>query len=217
MSEEFYYAPRILRACFTIDVRCPADIFVESIPHARVQPLLAPEDTALAFKATQLLGADSVGASMIVRHDASGAATGNTCELWLLRVSGPTYVISARNGDVVDCLYNESAKGASALGLDHNLIVTPTTVSYMNELVRGGATYVFALDSGKRTWYIKHVDASWVENSETGVTVYKFALDYSATLPWLTLDIFKPKAIRDAVRSTVSRWWFSSNPFEISI
>ncbi|GAB5343233.1 hypothetical protein PFUM301598_17100 [Pseudomonas fluorescens] len=168
---------------------------------AGVQALLAPEDTVLAFKTMQPLGADVAGAAMVVRHDAFIAVTDNACELWLLRASGPTYVISARNGDVVDCLYNEFAKGAPALGLDHNLTLTPTTVSYMNELARGGATYVFAWDSYKRAWYIKHVDVSWVENGETGVNVYTSALDYPATLPWLTLDTFTPKAIRDAVRS----------------
>jgi hypothetical protein len=81
------------------------------------------------------------------------------------------------------------------------LTVTPASISYFNELPRGGTTFVFAWDRQKRTWHLQHVEATSVENGPSGVIVSKSVLDYPSTLPWVTVDAFVPRTIRDSLRS----------------
>ncbi len=166
-----------------------------------IQALMAPGDTVLAFQPAKPFGADIAGGALVVRHSQPDPATDNACELWLLRATNDTYVVTAKNGQTVDCRYNESAKNAGAMGLLHNLTVSPTSVSYFNELQRGGTTCAFAWDGQKHAWHLQHVEATSVENGESGVIVSKSDLDYPATLPWLTVDAFVPKLIRDSLRS----------------
>lgn len=167
----------------------------------KVQALVASTDTVLAFTPIQPFGAEKAGGALVVRHAQPNPSTGNACELWLLRVVDASYAVTAKNGEVVDCRYNESAKNAGPMALTHNLTVAPTSVTYFNELSRGGTTYAFAWDGQKRAWHLQHVEATSVENGESGVIVSKSVLDYPDTLPWLTVDAFSPKVIRDALRT----------------
>jgi len=171
-----------------------------SVP-ANVQALMDPADTVLAFTPVQPFGAEKAGGALVVRHAQPNASTGNTCELWLLKAVDATYAVAAKNGEVVDCRYNESAKNAGSMELTHNLTVTPTSVTYFNELARGGTTYAFAWDGEKHAWHLQHVEATSVENGDSGVIVSKSVLDYPGTLPWLTVDAFSPKVIRDSLRT----------------
>ena len=166
-----------------------------------IQALMAPGDTVLAFQTAKPFGADAAGGALVVRHAQPAPSTGNTCELWLLRSTGATYVVTAKNGEAVDCRYNESAKNAGPMALSQNLTASPTSVSYFNELPRGGTTYAFAWDAQKHVWHLQHVEATSVENGESGAIVSKSVLDYPATLPWLTVDAFSPKAIREALHT----------------
>lgn len=168
---------------------------------ANIQALMIPGDTVLAFQPAKPFGVDDAGGALVVRHAEPAPSTGNACELWLLRATGPTYAVTAKNGEVVDCRYNESAKNAGPMALNHNLTVSPTSVTYFNELPRGGTTYAFAWDGQKLAWHLQHVEATSVENGESGVIVSKSLLDYPATLPWLTMDAFSPKAIREALHA----------------
>jgi hypothetical protein len=171
-----------------------------SLP-ASIQTLMAPGDTVVAFQPAKPFGAEGAGGALVVRHAQPDPKTQNACELWLLRAAGATYAVSAKNGEVVDCRYNESAKEAGAMALTHNLTVSPTSVTYFNELPRGGTTYAFAWDTQKHVWHLQHVEATSVENGEDNVIVTKSVLDYPATLPLLTIDAFSPKAIREALHS----------------
>jgi hypothetical protein len=166
-----------------------------------IQTLMGPGDTVLAFQPAKPFGADIAGGALVVRHAQPDPATDNPCELWLLRATGDTYAVTAKSGQTVDCRYNESAKNAGSMALAHNLTVSPTSVSYFNELQRGGTTYVFAWDGQKRAWHLQHVEATSVENGESGVIVSKSVLDFPATLPWLTVDAFAPELIRDSLRT----------------
>jgi len=172
----------------------------DAVP-TNIQALMVPGDTLLAFQPAKPFGADTAGGALVVRHAQPNPATDNACELWLLRATGDTYAVTSKNGQTVDCRYNESAKNAGPMALAHNLTVSPTSVSYFNELQRGGTTYVFAWDGQKRAWHLQHVEATSVENGESGVIVSKSVLDYPATLPWLTVDAFTPKLIRDSLRT----------------
>ncbi len=166
-----------------------------------IQALVGPTDTVLAFAPIQPFGAEKAGGALVVRHAQPDPATGNSCELWLLRAVDASYAVTAKNGEAVDCRYNESAKNAGPMALTHNLTVAPTSVTYFNELPRGGTTYAFAWDGQKRAWHLQHVEATSVENGESGVIVMKSVLDYPATLPWLTMDAFTPKVIREPLRA----------------
>jgi len=168
---------------------------------ANVQALVASTDTVLAFIPVQPFGAEKAGGALVVRHAQPNPSTGNACELWFLRAVDGSYAVTAKNGEVVDCRYNESAKNAGPMALTHNLTVAPTSVTYFNELSRGGTTYAFAWDGQKRAWHLQHVEATSVENGKSGVIVSKSVLDYPGTLPWLTVDAFSPKVIRDALRT----------------
>ncbi|SEV96684.1 hypothetical protein SAMN04515660_1370 [Luteibacter sp. 329MFSha] len=162
---------------------------------------MAPADTVLAFIPVNPFGAENAGGALVVRHAEPDPLTGNACELWLLRAIDATYAVTAKNGEVVDCRYNESAKNAGPMALTRNLTVDSTSVTYFNELQRGGTTYAFAWDGQKRAWHLQHVEATTVENGESGVIVSKSVLDYPGTLPWLTVDAFSPKVIRDSLRT----------------
>jgi hypothetical protein len=162
---------------------------------------MVPGDTVLAFQPAKPFGADAAGGALVVRHAQPAPSTGNACELWLLRTTGTAYAVTAKNGEVVDCRYNESAKNAGPMALSHNLTASLTSVSYFNELPRGGTTYAFAWDAQKHVWHLQHVEATSVENGESGVIVSKSVLDYPATLPLLTMDAFSPKAIREALHT----------------
>lgn len=168
---------------------------------ANIQRMMVPGDTVLAFQPAKPFGADMAGGALVVRHAQPDPTTQNTCELWLLRTAGATYAVTAKNGEVVDCRYNESAKNAGPMALNHNLTASPTSVSYFNELPRGGTTYAFAWDAQKHVWHLQHVEATSVENGESGAIVSKSVLDYPATLPLLTMDAFSPKAIREALHT----------------
>lgn len=74
-----------------------------------------------------------------------------------------------------------------------HLTVAPTSLTYFNELSRGGSTYAFAWDGQKRAWHLHHVEATRVENGVSGIIVSKAVLDYPGTL--------SPKVIRDALRT----------------
>ncbi|SDF40294.1 hypothetical protein [Dyella sp. 333MFSha] len=168
---------------------------------ANIQALMVPGDTVLAFQPVKPFGAERAGGALVVRHAQPTSSTGNACELWLLRATGATYAVTLKNGEAIDCRYNESAKNALPMALNHNLTVSPTSVAYFNELPRGGTTYAFGWDGQKRVWHLQQVEATSVENGESGVIVSKSVLDYPATLPWLTIDAFSPKAIREALHA----------------
>ena len=177
----------------------PAHAAPPSNVPASIQSLMEAGDTVLAFQPAKPFGAGSAGGALVVRHAQPDPKTQNTCELWLMSATGATYAVSAKNGEVVDCRYNESAKQADPMALSHNLTVSPTSVTYFNELPRGGTTYAFAWDAQKHVWHLQHVEATSVENGESEVIVTKSVLDYPATLPLLTIDAFSPKAIREAL------------------
>lgn len=168
---------------------------------ANIQALMIPGDTVLAFQPAKPFGGDIAGGALVVRHAQPDPKTQNACELWLVRATGAVYAVTAKNGEVVDCRYNESAKNAEPMALNHNLKVSPTSVSYFNELPRGGTTYAFAWDAQKHVWHLQHVEATSVENGEDNVIVSKSVLDYPATLPLLTIDAFSPKAIRETLHT----------------
>ncbi|QWT21280.1 hypothetical protein KPL74_04595 [Bacillus sp. NP157] len=164
-----------------------------------IEGLLNKDDTILALKSAQPLGATSSGTVILVRHTQANDSHSNPCELLLIQTDATTSRVAARNEHIVDCRYNESAKSAAAMGLLDNLKVTPTSVSYFNELTRGGTTFTFAWNPAKAAWNLQHVEATSVQNTEGGVTVFKSVLDYPATLPWIALSEFDPKAIREAL------------------
>jgi hypothetical protein len=95
----------------------------------------------------------------------------------------------------------KSAKpfGNKAHDLDKNLDVSATEISFFNELPRGGTTYTLAWSREKSSWHLQHVEATSVQNGDTGVLVYRSVLDYPSSPPWISLNDFDPKLIRDSV------------------
>lgn len=169
-----------------------------SVP-ASIQALLKAGDTVLALKSIKPFGADLSGTAIVVRHAQSDDVHGNPCELMLLTPDGKSFTVAARSSQIVECRYNEAVKAAGSMGAQDNLTLSPTSVSYFNELSRGGTTYNFSWAKDKSAWHLQHVEASSVQNTETGVVVYKSVLDYPYTLPWIALGDFDPKAIRGAM------------------
>jgi len=169
-----------------------------SVPD-EVKTLFVASDTVLAVKASSHSSADAGTTAVVVRHAVEDGQRKNPCELVVLRKDKGRFVVSERNDKIVECIYNESAKTAGTLGLDHNLTVTPTEISYFNELARGGTTYTFTWSNDKTQWHLQHVDASSVQNEGGGVVVYKSVLDYPSQLSWIPLTDFDPKLIRESV------------------
>lgn len=64
---------------------------------------------------------EDVGGALVLRHAQPAPSTGNTCELWLLRATGATYAVTIKKGEAVDCRYNDSAKNALPMAINHNL------------------------------------------------------------------------------------------------
>lgn len=150
-----------------------------SVPD-NIQALMAPGDTVLAFKPAKPFGADVAGGALVVRHAQADPATDNACELWLLRVTGDTFAVTAKNGQTVDCRYNASAKDAGPMSLSRNLTVTPASISYFNELPRGGTTYVFEWD---RQSALGTCNMSRRRPSKTGRQASSYRNPFSTTRP----------------------------------
>jgi hypothetical protein len=164
-----------------------------------VQALITAQDTVLAMKSAKPFGNADGGTVVVVRHPLASDRGNDPCELIVLKDVGGQRVSSERNGKVVECTYNEANKSANARELDRNLAVSATEISFFNELPRGGTTYTFAWSSEKFSWHLQHVEATSVQNGDTGVVVYRSVLDYPSSLPWISLADFNPKLIRDSV------------------
>ena len=164
-----------------------------------VKALFGVQDTVLALKNAEPLGNDDGGTVVVVRHPSGNGSQRNPCELIILNNSGGRFVKSETSDKVVECTYNQAAKSAAVLGLDHNLTVNSNEITYFNELARGGTTYSFAWSKDKSAWHLQHVEATSVQNGDDGVVVYKSILDYPTSLPWISLTDFDPKVIREPI------------------
>jgi hypothetical protein len=171
---------------------------ITQIPDS-VQALITAQDTVLAMKSAKPFGNTDGGTVIVVRHPLADDRGNKPCELIVLKDIGGQLVSSERNGEVVECAYNQANKSAKARDLDKNLDVSATEISFFNELPRGGTTYTFAWSHEKSSWHLQHVEATSVQNGDTGVLVYRSVLDYPSSLPWISLSDFDPKLIRDSV------------------
>jgi hypothetical protein len=166
---------------------------------ARIQSLFITQDTVLAMKSAKPLGKDAEGMVVVVRHSLDEGQQRNPCELIVLKSDGGNLAASEKNGKVVECTYNQAARTADPLGLNRNLTVTSSEITYFNELARGGTTYTFVWSKEKSAWHLQHVEATSVQNGDSGVAVYKSILDYPSSLSWISLTDFDPKLIRESI------------------
>lgn len=166
---------------------------------ASLRSLFTVQDTILAVKSAEPLGKESKGTVVVVRHSLGSGQQGNPCELVVLKDTDGQPVAAEKNAKTVECTYNQASKSAGTLGLNNNLTVTSNEITYFNELARGGTTYTFAWSNEKSAWHLQHVEASSVENGDSGVVVYKSTLDYPSDISWISLTDFDPKLIRESI------------------
>lgn len=166
---------------------------------ASIQSQLAAKDIVLAMKGAKPLGGATAGTVIVVRHSVEDSQQGSPCELVVIKGDDGKIAASEKNGKIVDCAYNDTNKHADPLGANRNLNVTPSEIAFFNEQPRGGTTYTFAWSNEKSAWHLQHVEASSVENGESGVIVRKSVLDYPTSLPWISLTDFDPKLIRESL------------------
>jgi len=179
--------------------------FSASASQRKAAPPFAKEfiqvgDTVLAAKADAQLADGVSGAVLVIRHPIVADRSKNPCDLVVLAKSSEALRTSASNSNVVDCRYNELARNATEMGLDENLSVEPGKISFYNELSKGGASYTFSYDSKKAAWHLSQADSTSVQQGSSGeIEVYKASLTFPATLPWVPLNQFDPKSLRQLI------------------
>lgn len=166
---------------------------------AGLQSLFGAHDTVLAMKSAKPLGKDDAGIVVVVRHPLAYGQQRNLCDLIVLTNDNGQLAVSEKNDKVVECTYNQATKSAGVLGLNNNLTATSNEITYFNELARGGTTYSFEWSKEKSAWHLQHVEATSVQNGDSGVVVYRSTLDYPSSLPWISLADFDPKLIREPI------------------
>jgi len=170
-------------------------------PPSFAKPFAGSGDIILAAKSEQSLANGIDGAVIVVRHSTIPDRTENPCELIVVMRRQGSLAMTASNRELVDCRYNESARNAPEMGLNNDLVVSSNQLSFSNELSKGGSTYTFSYDATRSSWHLTRVDSTSVATGISGeVEVHKAELAYPDSIPWLSIDQFDPKALRQAIK-----------------
>lgn len=165
---------------------------------ASLHPLLKPGDQVLAFKRHDLRGDGQDDAVAIVRH-ADADASGNTCELLVLRAASAAWQVAERSPRAVDCLYNDLARNAKRL--DDNLHLQDGEIVYVNQQARSNVTYTMKYDPDRKAWYLAEASsAAPTEDPQSGqMEVSHGTARYPADLAWTPIAQIDPEQVQQAM------------------
>jgi hypothetical protein len=162
-----------------------------------VRALVAPTDTLLAYKPADLYGDSNQAAVIVVRHPVSGKSDydfdSNPCELVVLRRENGKLAEADRSTKAVDCTYNDIARNAPAMALNHNLTATPASIVYINQKDKGGSTFYFAWSKEKNAWYLQQATAS----NPDGSSVTNVSASYPRDFAWTPMSSVDPDAMAE--------------------
>ncbi len=160
-----------------------------------VRALVAPTDTLLAYKATDLYGDGQQAAVVVVRHPIHGKTdydfNNNPCDLVVLRRQAGKLSEADHSTKVVDCTYNDIARHAPAMSLSDNLSVSPAHIVYVNQKDRGYSTFYFAWSEQKSMWYLQRATTS----NPDGDRVANAGASYPADFAWTPMSSVEPDAM----------------------
>ncbi|MXV11171.1 hypothetical protein DYQ93_09065 [Xanthomonas sp. LMG 8992] len=160
--------------------------------------MLKQGDQILAFKQHDLTGDGGTDAVAIVRH-ADADASGNTCELLVLRQANAAWSVADRSPQAVDCLYNDVARNAKRL--DDNLSLKTQEIVYVNQQARSNVTYTLKYDSAKKAWYLAEASSTTpAENPQSGaMDVFRGTARYPADFAWTPISQIDPEQLQKAM------------------
>lgn len=175
----------------------PADTSTTAVPQD-VHALVAPTDTLLAYKATDLYGDGSQAAVIVVRHQASEKSDydfdSNPCDLLVLHQVMGKLIEADHSTKAVDCTYNDVARHAPAMSLNDDLDISPGSITFVNQHRHGWSSFEFAWSKDKSTWYLHRATASKVDSKNNGTQT---TISYPKDLGWTTMSSVDPEAIAE--------------------
>lgn len=158
--------------------------------------LLRPGDQLLAFKQHDL-DSDGVDDAVAIVRRADPDASGNTCEIVVLRHQQGGWTATDHSNGVVDCLYNDIARNAR--DLSDNLTVASGTITYVNDQLRGNVTFTLKYDVAKTAWYLAEASsAAPHEDLKSGDMLVDVGVArYPDDLPWTAMADVDPTALQE--------------------
>ena len=177
----------------------PADNSSTAVPQD-VRALIAPTDTLLAYKATDLYEDGSQAAVIVVRHPASEKSdydfVSNPCDLVVLHQVNGKLIEADHSTKAVDCTYNYVARRAPAMSLNDDLKVSPGSITFVNQQRHGWSSFEFAWSKGKSTWHLHRATASNVDSENNGTQT---TISYPQDLGWTPMSSVDPEAIAEVL------------------
>lgn len=177
----------------------PADTPSTAVPQ-EVRALVAPADTLLAYKASDLYGDGSQAAAIVVRHPAAEKSDydfdSNPCDLVVLHQINGKLIEADHSTKAVDCTYNDVARHAPAMSLNDNLDVSPGSITFVNQQRHGWSSFEFAWSRDKGTWYLHRATASNVDSANNAMQT---TISYPKDLGWTPMAAVDPEAIAEVL------------------
>jgi hypothetical protein len=175
-----------------------ASALIPTVPDA-AKAVVEAGDTILAAK-VMATASDAPGLTVVVvRHPLGADRSINPCKLVIVESKANRASAIAANSTVVDCRYNDHARTAAAMALNENLSVEPGRLSFFNESAKGGTTFSFAYDHQRNAWHLDKAESTTVGTDSSGsVEVLKSSLAYPDSIPWIPLESFDPRLLRES-------------------
>lgn len=188
----------------------------KSVP-AAIRSLVEPGRQVLAYRSVKTNDEGDQLVALVTRWQTRGPDPAKAesewdveyaCELALFESKDGKLVAVGRNGKVVDCEYNHINRVAAELELNDQLEVSPTSVTFLNDNIRGGSySYSFAKAEGK--WHVAGA-LSYYEDPSPGnaeVTMVKEQVSYPADFGYISMQEFDRASLRGAMRRSRTTDW----------
>jgi hypothetical protein len=178
-----------------------------------IASFVGDDKALLAYKSVDD-GKEGKTVALIVRHPAGpdprldmwgGDHIALSCELILLHEEGGNLRETGRSGAAVDCENNHINRRATHLELNEQLELSPATVRFMNDNIRGGSySYAFAYDNGK--WRLSGATTFYKSGYDEvdGVQITKEDITYPKDFGVISMEAFDHEDISDALAKNQS-------------
>lgn len=173
-----------------------------------IQAQLHSAGTILARRSTTLLNGGQSYTAVVFRRpvpDLQSDFSQNPCELVVLKRSGSSYRVIARNSYVVDCTDIRFSREMATqpndldnyLSFDRDGVIT-----YVNEYENSTSGYSFAYSSSHKEW---HLVRAWNAYSTFDVVSDERkdmaeSVQYPKDIPYIAMEVFHPQMLETAFR-----------------
>ncbi|UPG84884.1 hypothetical protein L2Y94_16395 [Luteibacter aegosomatis] len=190
----------------------------KSVP-AAIRSLVEPGRQVLAYRSVKTNDEGDQLVALVTRWQTRGPDPAKAesewdveyaCELALFESKDGKLVAVGRNGKVVDCEYNHINRVAAELELNDQLEVSPTSVTFLNDNIRGGS-YSYSFKSSRGSWHASGAVSYYVDHAASAeadeVVVAREKASYPRDFKYMPMDGFDPDDIHDALARNKSIDW----------